>query len=207
MKHLASSLVLSFLVGVTMSISGAASAYADGNGNQDAVRACNEGGYQTLVGFARNGSKVMFDNAGACKAYAARGGTLYRLATTTFFVDATKATWQDTGVSIPRGATASITAMGTAVWYVPSDLTSTPNGFGTCMNEGTFTCLAPGLPFASLVGKVDNGSPFEVGSGPTTATGPGELMLGFDDNNFSDNSGGFTASITAYTPVTLPAPR
>ncbi len=72
--------------------------------------------------------------------------------------------------------------------------------------------LAPALKTFGLIAQVGSGTPFLAGVGPTTTAGPGELALGFNDSIatncgaalacFKDNAGGYTATITTYTPVT-----
>ncbi len=57
------------------------------------------------------------------------------------------------------------------------------------------TCAAPGLSAYSLVGRIGDGQPFLIGTGPVTVTGAGELYLAFNDGNYTDNHGSFTATL------------
>ncbi|NQW03282.1 MAG: hypothetical protein HQ485_04580 [Acidobacteria bacterium] len=51
----------------------------------------------------------------------------------------------------------------------------------------------PSLPVGGLIGKVQNGQPFSIGSAPRAIRMPGNgrLYLGVNDSSFNDNSGWF----------------
>jgi hypothetical protein len=87
----------------------------------------------------------------------------------------------------------AFTASGVAN-YSPSG-TAGPNGFGSSC--GT-TCLAPGLPAVALIGRINGGSWFFIGAGTTVANqwGAGYLELAMNDTNFTDNSGGWTVTVS-----------
>ncbi len=71
-------------------------------------------------------------------------------------------------------------------------------------------CTVDGLDCMRLVGRVGDGAPFAIGSGGFfTATTAGELMLGPNDNTFTDNVGAFHAIVIAIdlTPDTTPVPE
>ena len=62
---------------------------------------------------------------------------------------------------------------------------------------------APGLRCWSLIGKVDSGAPFEIGTGTSfRVTSAGELSLGVNDNYVPDNTGTFIATVTVTSPRT-----
>jgi hypothetical protein len=167
-------------------------------GNSTAAHACQQGGYENVVGLTSTNDVVTFSNTGECVSYAAHGSTLYQVSSSTFVVDPRIPGWQDTGVALGPGSTATITATNNGV---TCDRISPPPNCN--INTGTPASagyLAPTLGRYVLVGVVDSGTPFEVGSG-TTVSGPGELFLGYNDNVYSDNGGSFTATITTYTPV------
>lgn len=49
----------------------------------------------------------------------------------------------------------------------------------------------------SLIGSLDGGSTWqEIGSGPTTVTGPGTLIFGYNDNGWGDNGGSVSVTIS-----------
>lgn len=98
----------------------------------------------------------------------------------------------DTGVSIE--ASASISATGTLdIGYGPEDTPDGDPGAGACST----LCPAPTLTYWSLIARIGDGPWEEVGSGPTTVVGTGELYLGVDDDGYDDNSGDWTATVTA----------
>jgi hypothetical protein len=114
--------------------------------------------------------------------------------------------YTDTQVSVTAGETITITASGTLMYATASECPagdtcqSTPAGEATsnCSNpaEGPFT--APTLNCWSLIGKIGvNGTPFEVGDSLTiTASTSGTLYLGVNDDDYNDNSGTWTATIS-----------
>jgi hypothetical protein len=60
-------------------------------------------------------------------------------------------------------------------------------------------CLAPALPAHALLARVANGSWVLIGSGPTLLTNgasEGWLELAMNDDNYSDNAGGWTVSVS-----------
>ena len=109
--------------------------------------------------------------------------------------------WADTGVFVHIGDLVSITATG-IVYTGATDPGTTPAGLPGCVataddsrKPGPF--LGPGLTCYSLIGRVGNGSAFEVGAGTFfVALSSGELNLSVDDNYFPDNRGAWTATIT-----------
>ncbi len=59
--------------------------------------------------------------------------------------------------------------------------------------------VAPGLTCYMLVARIGNGVPFAVGTGITwQATTSGRLGLGINDGIFYDNTGSFSAQVTAH---------
>lgn len=99
--------------------------------------------------------------------------------------------WMDTGLTVAAGEPLTITASGSA--SAISDPTSAhgPDGYGAAAQHSDF--LVPGLTIGALVGKIDNGAPFEVGSVfalPSPIAGT--LYLGFNDSLCGDNFGEYT---------------
>jgi len=98
----------------------------------------------------------------------------------------------DTGVSVEGSA--SIAASGTIdIGYGPND---TPDGEPSAAACST-QCPEPTFTYWSLIARIGNGPWQEVGSGPTTIFGTGEVYLGVDDDGYTDNSGDWTANVTA----------
>lgn len=122
-------------------------------------------------------------------------GCLPNTATTTFNVNVATNGWQDTGVDVSGSVT--ITATGTATW-AGGRSDATPNGVpsGECFNY--ISCSVDGsLCHMRLMGRVDAGALFSVGTSYTGTPGTGRLFLRTNDVCTSDNAGSFTATITA----------
>jgi Zn-dependent protease with chaperone function len=105
--------------------------------------------------------------------------------------------WADTGVTVPAGILLKITASGTV--NVTAVHAVTPAGDQSCTPAAQFPRIdppfaAPGLPCWSLVARIGDGPPFEVGGSATITTTAGRLYLSVNDNNFTDNSGNWTVS-------------
>jgi hypothetical protein len=54
---------------------------------------------------------------------------------------------------------------------------------------------APNLHCWSLIARIGNGTPFEVGSSVLVTAGSGVLYLGINDDSFSGNGGGWAVNI------------
>lgn len=121
--------------------------------------------------------------------------------TTTVTIPATQA-FTDTGIDLTQGDSVSITASGT-IYIAASDPGKTPDGDPNCTADSSY--VGPGLPCWSLIGWIGNSvGPFEVGSSDTfSASASGRLYLGVNDNNFGDNSGSWTATVTIGTPTAV----
>lgn len=108
------------------------------------------------------------------------------------FVAAATPGWQSTGLVL-AGGSVKITASGTA---------NCAAGYGHCVTgpdgmTGTpcpSTCPAPGLPLGALVARVGSGPPVYVGYEGYLA-GTGELFLAYNDGLYSDNLGGYSATV------------
>ena len=119
--------------------------------------------------------------------------------------------WTDTGISLPVG-TVSFKASGTInVQSGNPAFNNTPAGQGPadpgCIGNSDTPWgddwTAEGLPCWSLIGRLGNGSPFEIGDGGTfRVLRPGVLYLGVNDqaDAFGDNSGSWTVQIS-WTPA------
>lgn len=108
--------------------------------------------------------------------------------------------WKNTGLMLSTGLSAAITGSGTAN---RGSGDTDPDGLVNTRCPGY--CAGPGLPVASLIGRIGAGQPFLVGVGPTTVTGVGTLYLAFNDGWYQDNSGFLTATIATYSEAHAPA--
>ena len=99
----------------------------------------------------------------------------------------------DTGLSFTAGGPLTITASGLATGLASCGFNG-PDG--TNCFPGT-TDPNTGSNYFALVGRVDSGSYFKVGSSFSgTALNTGRLFLGFLDRDAFNNSGSFTALVT-----------
>lgn len=96
-----------------------------------------------------------------------------------------------TGFVLKKGLGVTIKATGTA--YCNSTCPNDPNGITTYLCP--ITCAGVGLEPYSLIGTIGHGHAFFIGSGPRTLSRHGRLSLAFNDNNYTDNSGGYTVSL------------
>jgi len=105
----------------------------------------------------------------------------------------------DSGIHVARGDMISVTAVGTLHWFagVHEEYVSGPAG-APCPFPGFY---AQGLACWSLIGQIlPGGQPFLVGASKQfTADAAGELYLGVNDNNYTDNAGSWRASVSYQT--------
>lgn len=108
--------------------------------------------------------------------------------------------WTPTGVFLNTGATDTVSASGGVSmgrgWPLMSPAGKSPN----CGGRGGF----PGgeLPCWSLIGRVGDGAIFYVGNKLAfRAPEAGQLFLGVNDDRLGDNSGAWTAIVTAPAAV------
>ena len=60
----------------------------------------------------------------------------------------------------------------------------------------------------ALIGRIGNGKPFGIGDQATVGMpGNGELFLGVNDDEFTDNGGEFTVTLTAPARTAVPRRR
>lgn len=113
--------------------------------------------------------------------------------------------WIDTGVYMNSGDRLGMKAVGTV--YIDPSYPVGPGGVSSCVPSTTYPNLTfpgPNLYCWSLIARVGNGAPFEVGASTFVRTGAGELYLGVNDNNFTDNSGSWTVNIARGGQATTP---
>jgi hypothetical protein len=131
--------------------------------------------------------------------------------TTTVYVPATAGPTSsgmpgvDTGIYLATGEGATITATGTAS-CTANEACANLNANGGAPLATSPPFMDPNAPAYSLVGEVGSGPLTFIGVGPTTVQGPGELLLGYNDNigDYYDNSGGFTVTIETCSLYGLP---
>jgi len=117
--------------------------------------------------------------------------------------------WFPIGIQIQKGQKVTFQATGMITVLKLEDNPNPPAGFNRsqtpdgALNGGGWQGASqdifpvPAAPQFSLVGRIDNGEPFFVGSSKTvTACQTGTLSLGVNDNDISSNEGFWTVTIT-----------
>jgi len=96
--------------------------------------------------------------------------------------------WTPTGLTVRSGETLTFNASG----EVKFPGTASPSGSGD-MNPAN---PVPNAPTGALIGRIGNGQPFGIGAQASfAAPGAGQLFIGINDTNFTDNSGAFQVQI------------
>jgi hypothetical protein len=118
--------------------------------------------------------------------------------------------WTDTGLTVNQGDRVTFLANGRI--QVRSGLTATPDGSAErATDQGgnrrgsrrdSRGYPSPGAPVGALLGQIGDGAPFGIGmqTQPLPMPASGRLMLGINDNDFSDNSGTFTVVVSGGRP-------
>ena len=110
--------------------------------------------------------------------------------------------WTDTGIDLTAGSSVAITAEGLITIAVSDWPGKTPDGdqdFIPSRDDPQHTYPAPDAHGVSLIGRIGDGTPFEVGSSKTfSVPTSGRLYLGLNDrmDAFWDNGGSWTAHVT-----------
>jgi hypothetical protein len=106
--------------------------------------------------------------------------------------------WTGTGLTVRKGEILTFNTTGQVQLSTDTGDIATPAG----SNAGKYAGGAP-LPRAlagALIGRIGNGQPFAIGNQTSiTAPAAGQLFLGINDDNLSDNQGGFRVQITRST--------
>lgn len=139
---------------------------------------------------------------------AAPGGVLSPSPTSTTLTLNVTQGYTATGMYLASGTQYTITASGTLQWAAAPcvNCTVSPSGspWSTCSSRQPPAYPAPGLACWSLIGKIGaSGTPFEIGTSlnSTVPAGvSGELYVGVNDNDLTDNSGSWTVAINQTAP-------
>jgi serine/threonine protein kinase len=101
--------------------------------------------------------------------------------------------WTSTGVTVHSGAALGISAAGDA-YVAAAGSSQAPGGNPSCTPAADYAAAssafpAPELPCWSLIARIGNGRPFEVGTSILVTATSGRLYLGVNDDSFSGNTG------------------
>jgi len=101
--------------------------------------------------------------------------------------------WSDTGLIVQPGERISFETSGTISFG--KNMSTGPDGDKGMGAKPGYAVRS--MPVGGLIGRVDNGAPFAIGSTSTPISMPagGRLFLGVNDDDYTDNSGGFDVNI------------
>jgi hypothetical protein len=132
-------------------------------------------------------------------------------APSTVTLPGTASGWQSTGITVAPAHPVQLSATGN-IDYGCNNFNACagdPDGIapsGEVFPAGDASFLAPGLRIFSLVGKIGNGAPFQLGKGPIVLTGDGALSIAYNDTSWGDNIGSYTVTLNTLatdTPGTV----
>jgi hypothetical protein len=131
----------------------------------------------------------------AFAAQAGAGGPT--IVSTTYAVSGLSVPGLSTGLVLTSGMSVTVTAEN-AVCPFGDSFCPGPDGYApwdtTTSSYGGFPL--PGGPAWGLVGRVGSGSWVQIGTGPTTLSGTGELAFAVNDDLLVDNAGSFTVTVS-----------
>ena len=93
------------------------------------------------------------------------------------------------------GESVTVTAAGTVCPGTGSCFGPDGDASADTTQSGFGGFVAPGAPAWGLVARVGGGAWVQVGSGPTTLSGTGELVFAVNDDLFWDNAGSFAVTV------------
>jgi Protein kinase domain len=108
--------------------------------------------------------------------------------------------WTDTGITAQAGQQLTISASG-EIYVGATSASESPAGLAGCTPAATYPAQsaqfpAPSLTCWSLIARIGDGAPFEVGSSAQLTATSGDLYLGINGDSFAANSGSWSATIT-----------
>jgi hypothetical protein len=103
--------------------------------------------------------------------------------------------WTDTGLAVKKGDRIAFRTTGQIHFARDAGTSAGPDG-NSAVRRADYPVTV--MPVGGLIGKVGNSAPFAIGSNaqPIVMPADGRLMLGVNDNDWSDNSGFFSVVIT-----------
>jgi len=102
--------------------------------------------------------------------------------------------WTPTNITVRRGQQIRVNASGSI--NVSTAASSGPDG-APAATVASSRYPVPNAPVGALIGRIGNGRPFVIGAppDPISMTANGQLFLGINDDNFSDNGGNYSVTI------------
>jgi hypothetical protein len=128
-------------------------------------------------------------------AAAAGAATLPAATSGSGFVVNAKQQWTSTGLIVRRGEQLTFNTTGEIMFGPGPDDGATPAGAKSGRMDNAVPL--PRTMVGALIGRIGNGEPFAIGNQTTVGMpASGQLFLGVNDNNLTDNSGEFRVEIT-----------
>jgi hypothetical protein len=106
--------------------------------------------------------------------------------------------WTDTGVAVKKGQRVAFEAVGTIYFGADDNMKAGPDGSAAVNARQRRGLPVPEMGIGGLVGRVDEGEPFPIGSNtnPIVMPATGRVYLGVNDGNLDDNTGFFRVKVT-----------
>jgi PA-IL-like protein len=137
-------------------------------------------------------ARIAFNAPATGSAATSAVGTSGTLAPGTVLVQANQP-WNDAGITVKKGDRVSFNTSG-QISFAQGQTTG-PDGDGS-LRRATYP--VPVMPVGGLIGRVGTSAPFPIGSNsqPIVMPADGRLMLGVNDDEYGDNTGAFTVTVT-----------
>jgi len=137
---------------------------------------------------------------GVVLALAALGSAAGTLTTSNYVVQPTTVPGVSTGLVLKKGKQVTVTATG-VVCANYTNLCVTPDGDGSVNTwyTGNGGFEQPEASAYGLIGRVGSGPWVEVGRGPTSLSGKGEVVFAVNDDAYGDNDGYFEVAVSYTT--------
>jgi hypothetical protein len=101
--------------------------------------------------------------------------------------------WTSTGLVLQRGQWITVKATGEI--RLSSDPNDVASASGARQQRFDPRAPLPNVLAGALIGRIGNGKPFGIGTDNRFQADPGQLFLGINDSNVSDNQGSFQVDI------------
>jgi len=166
----------------------------------DTVRWQNQSGEQHQYAI-RDVSRIYLNPQSARSAWGVRGAGAAAVATSGTILEAgavrveANQPWTDAGIAVKKGDRLAFRTTGQIQFARDAGASAGPDGENAVRRTDYPVAV---MPVGGLIGKVGNSAPFPIGSNaqPIVMPADGRLMLGVNDNDWSDNSGFFSVVIT-----------
>jgi len=101
--------------------------------------------------------------------------------------------WSNTGINVTRGQNLRFDTSGEIRLSFNGDDVAKP--MGAVSGRLADKAPLPNVPAGALIGRINNGAPFSIGTNNVPIPESGRLLLGINDDHVADNSGNFVVKI------------